>query len=115
MPETLLALLLRPEMLDTGSVKGIVPPLPSVCSFQASERPRIWLSKCRPRMKRLTVTVVEDEEMEGWKQLSKSSGLYLHEEAFLLTLTFRVLAGTVVLEEVAHEPVERKQRWIVRS
>ena len=26
-PETLLALLLRPEMLETGSVKGIVPPL----------------------------------------------------------------------------------------
>jgi hypothetical protein len=25
--ETLLALLLRPETLDTGSVKGIVPPL----------------------------------------------------------------------------------------
>ena len=25
-PETLLALLLRPETLDTGSVKGIVPP-----------------------------------------------------------------------------------------
>ena len=27
MPETLLARLLRPLMLDTGSVKGIVPPV----------------------------------------------------------------------------------------
>ena len=26
-PETLLALLLRPETLETGSVKGIVPPI----------------------------------------------------------------------------------------
>ena len=37
--ETLLALLLRPEMLETGSVTGIVPPARGVLS-QASVRPR---------------------------------------------------------------------------
>ena len=37
--DTLLALLLRPEMFETGSVKGIVPPF-EACQVKRVKRPR---------------------------------------------------------------------------
>ena len=46
MPETLLALLLRPLMLETASVKGIVPP--SEACYQKSERAQGGYPKVRP-------------------------------------------------------------------
>lgn len=46
MPDTLLALLLRPLMLDTGSVKGIVPPFASLWSKRVTS-PRSAIQKPR--------------------------------------------------------------------
>lgn len=68
-PETLLALLLRPLTLETGSVKGIVPPFGACNERWTRPRRAIQMSRrCRERARNVggvpAVVVVEDEDEE---------------------------------------------------
>ena len=60
-PETLLALLFRPEMLETLSVKGIVPPLKQV-------------SEGSDDSKTVAIRQIEDEDVEQKQENEQRRG-----------------------------------------